>query len=390
MAVVVNHEIAGGATSGGGGGGGGGGGDMLASNNLSDLTSKPSSRVNLGVAIGTNVQAWDADLDAIAGLVSAPDRLPYASGAQNWALTVLTAFIRTLLDDPDASTARGTLGAQITLISGTNIKTVNSQSILGSGDLVVSGSGDMVLASAQTNTGVKTFAAGTCLVNTATQGDNSTKAASTAYVDTLGATKVTALTPYSLTGANTLIQATHFNRHGSWTGAAPQSQAISASASTGDYLELTNDGSAAITFTGITPKAGFKASAEPGETFFAVYSNSAWVSLTPVRADMLPLTKISADYPIVLTDFGVLHDPTDASARQATIPANASIAFPLYKALTFINPNGAGTLTIAITSDTMRLAGAGTAGSRTLAANGVATAVKISATEWIITGTGLT
>jgi hypothetical protein len=38
----------------------------------------------------------------------------------------------------------------------------------------------------------------------------------------------------------------------------------------------------------------------------------------------------------------------------------------------------------------MRLAGAGTTGSRTLAANGVATAIKLTATEWIISGVGLT
>jgi hypothetical protein len=36
------------------------------------------------------------------------------------------------------------------------------------------------------------------------------------------------------------------------------------------------------------------------------------------------------------------------------------------------------------------LAGAGTTGSRTLAANGIATAMKVTTTEWIINGTGLT
>ncbi len=47
---------------------------------------------------------------------------------------------------------------QATLVSATNIKTINGVSILGSGDMTVaSGGGDMVLASAQTNTGTKTF-----------------------------------------------------------------------------------------------------------------------------------------------------------------------------------------------------------------------------------------
>jgi hypothetical protein len=97
-------------------------------------------------------------------------------------------------------------------------------------------------------------------------------------------------------------------------------------------------------------------------------------------------------YTLVLADGGkhILHPSADTSARTFTIPANSSVAFPVGTAVTFVNQNGAGVVTIAITTDTMRLAGAGTTGSRTLAANGVATALKITSTEWIISGTGLT
>jgi len=59
-------------------------------------------------------------------------------------------------------------------------------------------------------------------------------------------------------------------------------------------------------------------------------------------------------------------------------------------AITFINQNGAGVITIAIASDIMRLAGTGTTGNRTLAANGIATALKVTSTEWLISGTGVT
>ena len=106
----------------------------------------------------------------------------------------------------------------------------------------------------------------------------------------------------------------------------------------------------------------------------------------------LTLTSKSADYTLVLGDAnnGFLHPSADTTGRTWTIPANASVAFTVGTAISFVNQNGAGTISIAITTDTMRLAGAGTTGTRTLAANGMATALKISATEWIISGVGLT
>ena len=106
----------------------------------------------------------------------------------------------------------------------------------------------------------------------------------------------------------------------------------------------------------------------------------------------IPQNSQSAAYTLVLADSGkhILHPSADTTARTFTIPANGSVAFSIGTAVTFVNQNSAGVITIAITTDTMRLAGAGTTGSRTLAANGVATAIKITSTEWIISGTGLT
>lgn len=100
----------------------------------------------------------------------------------------------------------------------------------------------------------------------------------------------------------------------------------------------------------------------------------------------------SAAYTLVGTDCWstVLHPSADTTARVFTIPANASVAYRLGTELEIVNQNAGGVITIAITSDTMRLAGAGTTGSRTLAANGIATLRKVAATEWIISGTGLT
>ena len=107
----------------------------------------------------------------------------------------------------------------------------------------------------------------------------------------------------------------------------------------------------------------------------------------------IPQNSQSAAYTCVLADAGkhILHPAGDTTARTFIIPANSVVAFPIGTAITFINQNGTGgVITIAITTDTMRLAGAGTTGSRTLARKGVATAIKITATEWIISGSGLT
>jgi hypothetical protein len=125
-------------------------------------------------------------------------------------------------------------------------------------------------------------------------------------------------------------------------------------------------------------------------------TDSTTMTFPPASASIgylnIPQNSQSTAYTTVLADAGkhVFHPSADTTARTWTIDSNANVAYPIGTAITFINQISAGAITISITSDTMWLAGAGTTGSRTLAANGVATAIKITTTGWIISGTGLT
>jgi hypothetical protein len=101
----------------------------------------------------------------------------------------------------------------------------------------------------------------------------------------------------------------------------------------------------------------------------------------------MPPNTQNGTYGLVLSDAGKIILVTAGGPFTHTIPANASVAFPVGTVVTWYN--GGSSLSIAITSDTLRLAGVGTTGTRTLATEGIATAVKITSTVWMISGTGL-
>lgn len=71
-------------------------GDMLSTNNLSDVADAGTSRTNLGVEIGTDVQAWDADLDTFASTGEAAYLLK--DGTRAWTGTQTTLNVTNSID----------------------------------------------------------------------------------------------------------------------------------------------------------------------------------------------------------------------------------------------------------------------------------------------------
>lgn len=98
----------------------------------------------------------------------------------------------------------------------------------------------------------------------------------------------------------------------------------------------------------------------------------------------------SSNYTLVLSDANkhILHPSGGGTGDTFTIPANASVAFPIGTVVTFVNADS-NSVSIAITTDTLTLAGTTSTGTRTLAQNGIANALKITATIWLISGVGL-
>ena len=99
--------------------------DLAVADGGTGASNAADARTNLGVTIGTNVQAYDAGLQSIATLTTGANQTIYTTGADTYAVTGLTAAGRALLDDADAAAQRTTLGL------GT-VATVNS---VGTGEL---------------------------------------------------------------------------------------------------------------------------------------------------------------------------------------------------------------------------------------------------------------
>jgi hypothetical protein len=115
---------------------------------LLDDANQGAAQTTLGVVPGTHVQAFDADLSALAGLTSAADKGIQFTGSGTAATYDLTTFAKTILDDANQATAQATLG----VVPGTHVVTYNNNNRDVIVPLVVDGGGSVI------TTGIKHYA----------------------------------------------------------------------------------------------------------------------------------------------------------------------------------------------------------------------------------------
>lgn len=100
----------------------------------------------------------------------------------------------------------------------------------------------------------------------------------------------------------------------------------------------------------------------------------------------LPQNAQSAAYQLILSDRG---KHISITTGGVTIPANATVAFPIGTTIGVFN-NSATAQSISITTDSLLLAGTTSTGTRTLAGWGLATLIKVGTTTWVCSGSGVT
>ena len=389
---------------------------LIKTNNLSDVSSAATARSNLGLgtaatnAIGTS-----------AGTLCLLNTACTWSGAQTLSAK-LTLFASTTAGAPFNIPQ----GVAPTSPTNGDFWTTSTEA-----DVRIAGVTQLLASQAFVSTSYAPIASptftGTPAAPTPTALDNSTKIATTAFVDSANTTGSAAILTTGRTIAITgdlAYTSPSFNGSGNVTAAGTLATVNSNVGSFGGVWSIPSFTvnakgliTAAAANTPTIPSATVTLAMMANETANTILGNNTGSAAAPIAltnaqvaaaltgtgSNTLAARKDSrvggptqnsqsANYTLALTDAGgqIYHPSTDTTARTLTIPANGSVAFAVGAKVDVVNDCSAGTLTISITTDTMVWFPSGSTGTRTLAACGEATLSKVTSTRWAITGVGLT
>ena len=129
--------------------------DLSVANGGTGASDAGTARTNLGLAIGSNVQAYDAGLQSISGLTTSANQMIYTTALDTYATTSLTAAGRAILDDADAAAQRTTLGLGTMATQASSSVTITGGTMSGITDLAIAdgGTGASDAGTARSNLG---------------------------------------------------------------------------------------------------------------------------------------------------------------------------------------------------------------------------------------------